>query len=131
MSSLRAFLVHHRRLAMLLVALTLAIKAMIPDGFMPDFGGTTISIRICADATGQALSRQIILPHKSAAPAAKSEGLCAFAALGHAALGGADTVLLVAALLYLLVLGFAPQIPASPRRLTFLRPPLRGPPARA
>lgn len=121
---------------MLLVALALAIKAIIPDGFMPSFGGTTISLQICADATGQSISTQITLPAKgsgdgSGGQDAKGQGLCAFAALGHGALPGVDPVLLLAALLFLFVLAFAPLAAATLRRLAFLRPPLRGPPALA
>ena len=135
MTALRALFLNHRRLAMLLVAMTLAIKALVPDGFMPEFGGTTISIQICADASGQSMTRQITIAHKAGdhgnGSHGKSEGICAFTALGHGALGGADIVLLAAALLFLFALGYAPLVPASPRRLTFLRPPLRGPPALA
>ena len=121
---------------MLLVAMALMIKALIPDGFMPDFGGTTISIQICADASGQTMTRQVTLPARrgvegSGAQGAKGDGLCAFTALGHGAMPGADPVFLVAALLFLVLLGFAPLIPAAPRRSSFLRPHLRGPPTLA
>jgi len=135
MKLFRAFLLHHRRLALLLVVMALAIKAMIPDGFMPHFGSRTISIQICADAIGQPMTRQITVAQRGDTDGksahGKAEGLCAFTALGHSALGGADPVLLLAALLFLFVLGFAPLVPAAPRRVTFLRPPLRGPPALA
>lgn len=135
MTSLRAFCVHHTRLALLLVVMAMAMKALIPDGFMPDFGSRTISIQICADALGQTRTKQIIIGQKGEEPVkashGKGEGICAFSALGHHGLGGADPILLAAALLFLIVLGFAPVIPAAPRRITFLLPPLRGPPALA
>lgn len=135
MNTFRALLRHHRRLALLLVVLALAVKAIVPDGFMPAAKGTTISIQICADAFAQPVTRQIVVPAKGVDAGKdsqhKSEGFCAFTALGHGALGGIDPVLLVAALLFLFVLGFAPLVPATPRRMVFLRPPLRGPPALA
>ncbi len=86
------------------------------------------------------MTKQIVIPARNSdgdqgsrgkGSHGKNEGICAFTALGHGALGGADLVLLATALLFLIALGYAPLVPASPRRLTFLRPPLRGPPALA
>jgi hypothetical protein len=140
MSLLRAHLLHHRRLAMVLVALTLAIKALIPEGYMPDFGARTITVEICADAFGQPAVRAITLARAGDGDGAgqhdtshhgKGEGFCAFSALGHGTLGGADAVLLAGALLFIMALAFAAPVPPVLRRLTFLRPPLRGPPALA
>lgn len=129
MSSLRAFLGHHRQFAGLLVALALAMKALIPSGYMVGGQARTITIEICADASGGHVTRDVVVP-RSDAPAeyGKADGLCAFSALGMAALGGADFVLLAAALAFVLALGFA-AAPSLLRRIAgHLRPPLRGPP---
>ena len=88
---------------------------------------TTRSARIC-----QRRRDITVLPQSGQADGhAKGDGSCPYAALGMAALTGADAVLLAIALGFILALGFLP-VRASPRagRL-HLRPPLRGPPAHA
>lgn len=130
MTALRAFFLHHRRMAALLIALALAMKALVPAGFM--LGGDThvLTVQICADALGQQITQKIVLPSShSGEEKAKSDSPCHFTALGHAMLGGADPVLLALALVFILALGFAPVLAPAPRRIAFLRPPLRGPPA--
>jgi hypothetical protein len=137
METIRDLLRAHRRLAMLLVVLALAIKASIPTGYMPVAQGRVMTVAICADASGNAATRQIVLPADGKAGAHdqgahdKSAGDCPFAALAMAGLTGADAVLLTLALAFILALGFAPVAPARALRTSFLRPPLRGPPARA
>lgn len=135
MTALRAFFLHHRRMAALLIALTLAMKALVPAGFMlgsdtPNGSSTVLTVQICADALGQQITQKIVLPSShSGEDKAKSDSPCHFTALGHAMLGGTDPLLLAVALAFILALGFAPILPPAPRRIAFLRPPLRGPPA--
>jgi len=131
MNLIRAFFLSHRRMAALLIAAALCMKALIPGGYM--LGGETrmITVQICADTLGHAITKQIDVGQKGHAPnPQKSSTPCAYTALGHAAMGGADTVLLALALGFILALGFAPQMVPAPRRVAYLRPPLRGPPAR-
>jgi len=59
------------------------------------------------------------------------KGQCAFSPLAFAALGGADAPLLAIALAFILAFGFASTPPLRLARIAGLRPPLRGPPARA
>jgi hypothetical protein len=130
MQLLRAFFLHHRRMAALLIALALAMKALVPAGFMLGNDSRVITVQICADALGQQITQKIVLPSShSGDDKAKSDSPCHFTALGHAMLGGADPVLLALALVFILALGFAPVLAPAPRRIAFLRPPLRGPPA--
>ncbi len=130
MQLLRAFFLHHRRMAALLIALALAMKALVPAGFMLGHDSRVITVQICADALGQQITQKIVLPSShSGDDKAKSDSPCHFSALGHAMLGGADPVLLALALVFILALGFAPVLAPAPRRIAFLRPPLRGPPA--
>jgi hypothetical protein len=96
-----------------------------------------LTVQICADRWG---SRSAARSSSDAAHLpgghtpdgkAKAESPCAFSALGHAALGGADPVLLALALVFVLALGFAPLVPAAPRRPAFCalaaaRPPALG-----
>jgi hypothetical protein len=134
MESFRAFLLTHRRLAVLLIAAALCMKALIPEGYM--LGGDTrvLTVQICADSLGYIVTKQIIVGqggHSSTADKAKADSPCAFTALTHGALGGADAVQLALALLFILTLAFAPLLPARAKRIAHLRPPLRGPPALA
>jgi hypothetical protein len=131
-------LLENRRLAFGLVVLALLIKALIPSGYMlSERAGHVLTVTICGDASGQPLTKQIEVPARGPmqgpmqgkADHAKAEPTCAWGLLAMAALGGADVVLLAAALAFILALGLAASRPALPSRRAHLRPPLRGPPA--
>lgn len=134
MSRLRAAIFTHARLILVLLALALAVKAAVPAGYMlSSGGGRFLTVTICADASGVPKQMQIALPeNRDAGSDHAKEGAkgqpCAFSGLGHTAIGGADPVLLAAALVFILLVGLAP-LPALPvREAPFLRPQLRGPP---
>lgn len=130
MHAVRALLFDNRRLALGLVMLALLIKALIPSGYMlSDKAGHVLTVTICGDASGQTLTKQIEVPSQGKADHAKAEATCIWGLLAMAALGGADVLLLAAALAFILALGFAACSPARPCRRAHLRPPLRGPPA--
>ncbi|MFC3101718.1 DUF2946 family protein [Altererythrobacter lauratis] len=116
------------------MALALAAKALIPAGFMlasaPD---RLLTVTICSGLADGPKQMQILVPGKQddrrdLADTQKAQA-CAFAGLGHAALGGADPLLLAAALTFILLIGLAPRSARLSRKDAFLRPPLRGPPA--
>ncbi len=135
MNVLRLFLRDHSRLAALLLAMALAMKALVPGGHMIDARAKVLTISICADAQGGGYTKQIVLP-RGAEPSgetqhAKDGQACAFSALAMASLTGADPILLGLALGFILALGFAAVPFLRRRRLFHLRPPLRGPPAAA
>ena len=119
---------------MALVAIALAVKALVPAGYMiSPAGGRFLTVTICADASGTPKQMRIAIPDKNQTGGDHSEAAdksqpCAFSGLGHAALGGADPILLAAALAFILLIGFAPLRAPPARNLAFLRPPLRGPP---
>jgi len=132
MHGFRAFFLSHRRLAALLIALALCMKALIPAGYMLGGDARTITVQICADSLGHVITKQIAVGHKDhGSDKAKADSPCAFTALGHGMLGGADPIQLALALLFILTLAFAPLLRARARRIAYLRPPLRGPPALA
>lgn len=124
----------HAWLTLVLLALALAAKALVPAGLMlSPSAGRVLTVTICADASGMPRQMQIAIPDKDdllgdPADAAEADQPCAFAGLGHAALGGADPVLLAGALAFILLLGFAPPSALPLRDIAYLRPPLRGPP---
>jgi hypothetical protein len=135
MTALRAFIRTHRSLACLLLAMALAMKALVPAGYMVASGTRMVSIQICADSVCQRLTKQIAVADTGANHAtdtAKSDiakQACPYG--GHSApvLAGADLWLLTAALAFILALGFAPVAIPRPRRASFLLPPACGPPA--
>ncbi|MCW1382428.1 hypothetical protein OLX02_06305 [Novosphingobium sp. KCTC 2891] len=131
MGAVRDILMRHRTLAMLLVALSLAIKALVPAGYMPGQTATkSFTILICADATGDHGPRQVTVPQGGAKETAtKAHENCAFAGLGFAALAGADPVLLALALAFIVALGFGPIVLPRLARASRVLPPPCGPPA--
>jgi len=135
MTSLRALTRRYARLTLVLLALVLAVRALVPAGFMvAPAGERFLTVTICSDATGVPKQMQIALPDKPDAGGDHAEAAdkgqpCAFSGLGHALLSGADPALLAAALAFILLIWLAP-LPALPTRdILFLRPPLRGPPS--
>lgn len=131
----RAFTRRNAQLTLVLLALALAVKALVPAGFMISATADRfLTVTICADASDTPRQMQIAISSHDDADGDHSETAdkaqpCAFSGLGHAALGGTDPVLLASALAFILLIGFAPR-PAPPARdIPFLRPPVRGPPS--
>jgi hypothetical protein len=137
MTRLRAIIRDHARLMLVLLALALVVKAVMPTGYMLSASGERfLTVTICADASGTPRQMQIALPDKQDSgnehsQAAGKATQCAFSGLGHSALGGVDPILLIAALAFILLIGFAPLHTLPARDIAFLRPPLRGPPISA
>lgn len=131
--SLRTFLRRNRALTMFVVVAALCLKAAMPAGFMLETKGRVLTVALCSDASGTALTHDIVIPHgtSDAAQQAKAAAACPFTALSMAALGGADALLLAAAIAFILALGYLPAPVAPVRRRVHVLPPLRGPPALA
>jgi len=135
MSRFRTTIRAHVWLTLTMLALVLAVRSIVPAGFM--VGSTSnllLTVTVCADATGTVKHMQIAIPHKGGATKGQSEAAaknthCAFSGLGDGALRGADTILLAAALAFILLVGLAPLPILRVRDVPFLRPQLRGPPA--
>lgn len=124
MNALRAIARRHSRLAAVVLLLALALRIVVPGGFMPAFAQGSVTITIChGDSTSQ---REIPVPVKRLPGAAQT---CAFADLDQPALGAVDPVLLALALAFSLALGFAASPPLRLHGHARLRPPLRGPPS--
>jgi hypothetical protein len=132
MLHLRSLIARHRAFALALLALTLAIRALIPAGTM--IGGTAqaLTVQICdgyADGASAHSAVVTLSRHGDAGKALPDHQPCAFSALGQASLGGTDPLLVLAAIAFIMLLGQRPDpVPArpAPRRL---RPPLRAPPS--
>lgn len=135
MHQLRDFLLRHRAIAMFVAALALCLKVAVPAGYMLGEQARVLTVVLCADASGEPMTQQIVLGAAGGATHdadkhAKGDPVCPYSALSLTALGGADVALLAAALAFILALGFAPVTAGLPARWAHLRPPLRGPPAR-
>lgn len=132
MHAIRAFFRLHRHLALGLVLLALAMKALMPMGFMPVTSGKTLSVMIC-DGTGMMQDAKIAVsgeaPDGKAGGGAKADGTCPYSGLSFAAFGGADALLAASLILFILALGFAPATIPPLRRRTHVQPPQCGPPA--
>ncbi|KQZ76629.1 hypothetical protein ASE06_06380 [Sphingopyxis sp. Root214] len=135
MQRIRALIHRHRGAALWLVALALLIKALVPAGYMVGQSSTrTFDIIVCSDPTGMQVAQKLVIPFDNKGEhdgnqAAKGD--CAFTALAYGAAPAIDPTLLLAAIAFILTLGFT-SLPAPPLRLVHhLRPPLRGPPATA
>ena len=128
---MRAFTREHRWLALWLVLAALAMKALIPGGFMLAAQDKVITVQLCDDTGAGHLTTQLVIPMKpgsATGTADHAKGACPYSSITHASLGGADPLLLALALAFILALGFLPPPPRLPAPTAYLRPPLRGPP---
>lgn len=130
MGTLRAYFRKHSRLAALLVALALVIKAMIPAGYMLGTQDKILTVLICTDASGEHLTKQITLPGSDKSEGrSKASDVCPYASLSLASLDSGDMPFIALALAFILLLGFASVRIPRLACLPYVRPPLRGPPA--
>ena len=131
MGQIRTLLMRNRALAALVLALALAMKALVPAGFMVGAAEQALTIEICdGHAAGSTLSVAIPMKEQSGDPAhERAAKECPFTALSMHALSGADPIVLALALAFILTLGFAPVQAVRIARPGYLTPPLRGPPA--
>lgn len=136
MFRLRAFLIRYPHLVAALVLAALAMRVIVPAGFMPVFDHGRVTLALCsgfapapvaapAHAAMPGMSHHAGMDHDKGE---KPPSPCAFADLALPVLGGADPVQLAIAILYILatalLLLVAPVVRTAPR----LRPPLRAPP---
>ena len=135
MHGIRALIRRHRSSAIWLAALALLVKALVPAGYMVGQSATrTFDIIVCSDPTGGPVAQKLVIPLENKGDhdgGQAAKGDCAFTALAHGAAPATDPALLLAAIAFILALGFA-RVPApSLRGFPHIRPPIRGPPAAA
>lgn len=128
-------LLAHRHLALLLCAATLLLKVLVPTGYMIDSNHGHITITICSGVEPRTMTMEMpgmhgdMPDHGKSKEHGKAEMPCAFSGLSAAALGAIDPIQLAALIAFVMaigIIGFARPAPSTP---TYLRPPLRGPPA--
>jgi len=123
----------HRAWAMALLALALMMRAMVPAGYMTQASSHELVVQICSNSANSTQSTyRLAIPSKEhGSPkhgAEHAKATCAFSSLNHAALGGADPILLAIAFLFILALGFQAQRALPLGAIANVRPPVRGPP---
>lgn len=111
--------------------LALGLRLLVPAGWMPVATGNGIVFTLCSGS-----SEQQLVVGKAGKPAAPDsgtahEGACAFSGIGTPALPDVPPAVALQIFLAFIALGLA----ASPRMrlpaVSWLRPPLRGPPRTA
>ncbi|QNA87053.1 hypothetical protein G4G27_16905 [Sphingomonas sp. So64.6b] len=116
----------------MLVGCVLFVKGVVPSGFMPLATSQGMVIQICTGMAPQGAATTIPgtpTPHDG--HKAKIESPCAFAGLGMPWLFGAEPLLLAIEISLVIVMGFRKVRPLALFPTHHLRPPVRGPPARA
>jgi hypothetical protein len=129
---LRRLVLKNRKLAGFVLVLALAMKLLVPAGFMPTFSDGRIVVSICS-GTGPTTMVMTIpgLEHGKSKDGhqGKAEQPCAFAGLSAPSLAAADPMLLAIAIAFAMALALQPITASIIRARPHLRPPLRGPPA--
>lgn len=136
MLRLRSILIRYPALAFAILVAALALRLLVPAGFMPAAGKGAFAIEICSGYGPQMSTGQpTAMAHAMAMPGmahhddtATSMSPCAFSDLAQAAIGGVDPILLVAAIAFAVMLGLFSGSALPQRIVPRLRPPLRGPP---
>ncbi|MGP7796075.1 DUF2946 family protein [Sphingomonas sp. CLY1604] len=132
MLSLRHLLLDRRRLVFLLALTALAVKLLVPSGFMVGVVDGRAMLQVCSGVMPVEPEPMAHMHHRTAThddrqhPAAEMP--CPYAALAQAADTPIDPLVLAVALAFALALGLrivaGPRVTAAPH----LRPPSRAPP---
>ena len=130
MRALRQLLTRHPRAAWLLVAVTLAMKVIVPVGFMPSLVGGHIAIVLCSGMGPEDMKAMPGMPgHERGEHAPpKPDTPCLGAGIAAPVLSAVDPIQLAIAFVVAIVAALLLATAPPPRRRAHLRPPLRGPP---
>jgi hypothetical protein len=132
-----------RHCAVLICAVALLLKLLVPTGYMIGGDHGRIAVTICTGLSSAATTIDIprtsgdmaalhgsTSGHESTRDHGKTDMPCGYAGLSATVLGAVDPVLLVAALATVAAMARRPVLRPAPRPSPHLRPPLRGPPIR-
>lgn len=119
--------------AALLIAAALAVRVLVPGGYMPVVDHGRILVKVCTGMPDGPGTMTLAVPGLDHGPPAGdvAHGKCAYADLAQSVTGGVDPVLLAVMLAFAMSLALVRAVPVAPAAPGWLRPPLRGPPARA
>lgn len=131
MRALRRLILIHRAAAAGLVAFALLMKLLVPTGYMPVVADGRFAVAPCAGyAPAKAHAAMPGMAHHSDDGTGddRPEQPCAYAGLSAPSLGGADPLLLAAAIAFAAAAALRVAPRPAPTEFRHLRPPLRGPP---
>lgn len=128
MHHLRALILRHSAAMALLFAVALAMRALVPAGYMVMPASISFSVALCSGVDGEQAQITIPTDGQSEKKDGAQSPVCSGSLLDHAGMGAVDPLLLAAALVFILALGFAAITQMPPRGPRYLHPPLRGPP---
>ena len=131
--AMRHLIRHHRHLAALVLALALLLKVVVPSGFMVSSTTGSVAIVICDGHGPMTASATMADMHHRGEKQNHQGGdsPCAFSGLTAPVLSSTDPAILVITIAFILVMAEHLVAPTKPTPPPFLRPPLRGPPARS
>lgn len=133
---MRRLIRRHLHAAWLLIALTLAMKVVVPVGFMPAMvdtaSGRALAIVACTGmgAADMAAAMPGMAGHGESAPA-KPEAPCLGAGVAAPILSAIDPLQLAPAFVVAVIAGSLIATGPPGRQTAYLRPHLRGPPSAA
>ncbi len=143
MQTARRLIRHHRHLTGIVLVLVLALRVIVPSGFMPTVSDGRIVVAVCSGSGPMSITRPPPATHAVAGlhgdrnepehqpDHGKMDQPCAFAGLSTLAIAAVDAALLTVALALVAALAVRIAAPLATARASYLRPPLRGPPAAA
>lgn len=128
-------LLAQRHLAVLICAVTLLLKLLVPTGYMIDNPAGHIAITLCSGFGPATMTMDMpglhgdMPDHGESKDHGKAEMPCAFAGLSAAMTGAIDSIQFAVLIAFVMAKGLTWAIPPAPSDPIYLRPPLRGPPA--
>jgi MFS-type transporter involved in bile tolerance (Atg22 family) len=130
---MRAIIPKQRSLLMVIFALALLVRTVIPAGFMVSPSSLKLTVQICADGAPGQTSIQVEVPLSKGGQRDNSDHgqksqPCAFSALSMASMAGGHSTLLIVALAVIVGTIVTNGATHLQRKTRHLRPPLRGPP---
>lgn len=147
MAACRRLFLDHRTLSAWLIACALAMKILVPAGFMPVVSSGMVTIQICGgtmpvDTTTampathmgniHMITHDVTMPgtmhHQDKSSHQGREMPCAFSGLSAQSLAAVDPLLLAVTLAFIIAIAFRRTFTAPVAAPPYLRPPLRGPP---
>lgn len=131
--SMRAITFQQRSWVIVILALALFVRAVIPAGFMVAPSSLKLTVQVCADGASDQTTVQIEVPlskggQRDQGDHGQKNGPCAFSVLSMASMAQDHGPLLIVALATIVTTIITNGAPHSRQRAHHLRPPLRGPP---
>ena len=106
------------------------MKALVPAGYMPVRSGGSIVIELCSGFGPEKMTMAMpgMGDHHGKGDRPRGDAPCGFAGHAPPSMAAADPILLVLAIAFILATLFRMPVSWPVRRVSYLRPPLRGPP---